>query len=86
MLATLSSVGAGGLGGSEGEGMLLICVHHRVILHINDEISGNMCLTSAGVDVSAGRGEPSGPVGVDSCHSELVPATRPDVREPGSLL
>lgn len=43
-------------------------------------------LTSAGVDVSARRGETSGPAGVDSCHSELVPATWPGVGQPSSLL
>lgn len=43
-------------------------------------------LTSAGVNVSARRGETSGAAGVDSRHPELVPTARPDVREPRSLL
>lgn len=43
-------------------------------------------LTSAGVNVSARRGETSGPAGVDGRHPELVPTARPDVREPRSLL
>lgn len=38
------------------------------------------------MNVSARRGETSGPAGVDGRHPELVPTTWPDVREPRSLL
>lgn len=46
----------------------------------------NVCLTCAWVEVSAGRGETSGPVKVNGCYSKLVPATGPDVWQPRSLL
>lgn len=42
--------------------------------------------TSAGVNVSTGRGETSRPAAVDGRHPELVPAARPNVGEPRTLL
>lgn len=45
-----------------------------------------MFLTFSGVDVSAGRGETSGPMRVHSSHSELIPAAGACVRELCSLL
>lgn len=42
--------------------------------------------TSAGVNVSTGRGETSCPAAVDGCHPELVPAARANVGEPRTLL
>lgn len=56
---------------------------HTSILFVTRKLTS---LTSAGVNVSARRGETSGPAGVNGRHPELVPTARPDVGEPRSLL
>lgn len=96
MLVTLSSVGAGGLGGSEDRGnwfnwLNIIRCYFEPWEQLRQKLSlaivfKKKFLTSAGVNVSTGRGETSCPSAVDGRHPELVPAARPNVDEPSTLL